>query len=248
MNCIFLRRGYGTAQTTPPAATPIPVTITGSGNATYCYATIGGTSYYGAGTYEVMAGDVITFGVYGRSTTYTGKVTIDGTDVLSVTNQTTQTYEWTVPDGVTAIAIAMSYTSSSYQRRGTITVTTTKGSSGGGSGGGGASEYAVTIVDDLDSLEDDIASGFVTITLGGTKITKAGTYTAKKGDVLRYVCEPWEEVDVYNRVTVNGTVVAEKTVDQDFSYSHTISSTTNVSYKGEQIMYSYYYIWAITTE
>ena len=123
MNCIFLRRGYGTSEKPP---SPIAVTITGTGDTTYCNATINGTKYYGAGSCEVMPGDKITFGVYGRSTSYTGKVTIDGTDVLSVTNQTTQTYEWTVPDGISAIAITMTYTALSWHRNGKITVATTK--------------------------------------------------------------------------------------------------------------------------
>lgn len=105
---------------------PAAVTITGTGNATYCYATINGTKYSSAASnIEVMPGDVITFGVYGRSSSYYGRVTIDGAQVLNVTNQTTQTYNWTVPDGVKTISIAMSYTSSSSQRNGRITVTTT---------------------------------------------------------------------------------------------------------------------------
>lgn len=109
---------------------PAAVTITGTGNATYCYATINGTKYSGAASnIEVMPGDVITFGVYGRSSTYYGRVTIDGTQVLNVTNQTTQTYNWTVPDGVKTISIAMAYTSTSSQRNGRITVTTNNGSS-----------------------------------------------------------------------------------------------------------------------
>lgn len=162
MNCrLPMRIGGGGGSAAP---TPIAVTITGTGNTTYCYATIGGTKRYGAGTYEVMAGDKITFGVYGRSTSYTGKVTIDGTDVLSVTNQTTKTYEWTVPDGISAIAIAMTYTSSSYQRRGTITVTTTK-SSGGGGGGDGSLDYHDNFADnDWATIAKVCAEGLVPTT------------------------------------------------------------------------------------
>ena len=121
MNCIFLRRGYGEIVSAP---TPIAVTITGSGNATYCYATINGTKYSGAGTCEVMAGDKITFGVYGTSTSYPGRVTINGTIALSVNTTALRTYDWTVPDGVAVVTINMMYYSTSSQRRGNITITT----------------------------------------------------------------------------------------------------------------------------
>lgn len=104
-------------------ATPIAVTITGAGNASYCYAIINGTKQYSAGTHEVEAGDTITFGVYGESTgIYSGSVTIDGTKVLVVVDSKTRTYDWTVPSGISTIEIAMQY-SLSY-RKGTITVTT----------------------------------------------------------------------------------------------------------------------------
>lgn len=102
----------------------IPVTITGSGNTSYCYATIGGTKRYSAGTYEVLPGDTITFGVYGYSSSYYGRVTINGTQALNVTDKTTQTYNWTVPSGMTSITIEMSYNSASWQRNGRIGVTT----------------------------------------------------------------------------------------------------------------------------
>ena len=109
------------------AASKTIVNITGSGNTTYCYATVNGTKRYSAtNNLEVNAGDTITFGVYGRSTTYAGTLNIDGTEALRVTNQQTKTYEWTVPAGVKTITINMSYTSTSTQRRGTITVTTAK--------------------------------------------------------------------------------------------------------------------------
>ena len=104
---------------------PATVTITGTGNSTYCYATINGTKYSSAASnIKVNEGDIITFGVYGRSTTYYGNVVINNSEVFEVTNQTTQTYDWTVPAGVSTISISMSYTSSSTQRRGRITVTT----------------------------------------------------------------------------------------------------------------------------
>lgn len=106
-------------------ATPIAVTITGSGNLSYCYTTINGTKQDEAGTHEVNAGDTITFGVYGIVSPYHGSVTIDGTQVLEVTNGSTQTYDWTVPIGIQTVEIAMKYTGSSMGLRyGKITVTT----------------------------------------------------------------------------------------------------------------------------
>ena len=102
----------------PPST--IAVTITGAGNARYCYATINGTKQYSAGTHEVNAGDTITFGVYGKSSSAYGFVKIDGTKVLKVTSSSTETYDWTVPSGISAIEISMSVRSSV----GAITVTT----------------------------------------------------------------------------------------------------------------------------
>ena len=100
----------------------IAVTITGSGNADKCYATINGTKQYSAGTHEVNAGDTITFGVFGSSSHNPGTVTIDGTEVLRVSNKSTKTYDWTVPNGISTVEIAMEYNSSS--KSGKITVTT----------------------------------------------------------------------------------------------------------------------------
>ena len=99
---------------------PASVTITGSGNATYCYAIINGTKQYSAGTHEVNAGDTITFGVFGQSSKAYGFVKIDGTQVLKVTNGSVQTYDWTVPSGISTIEISMAVKSSN----GAIAVTT----------------------------------------------------------------------------------------------------------------------------
>lgn len=99
---------------------PIAVTITGSGNESKCYATINGTKRYSAGTHEVNTGDNIKFGVLGK--TSKGSVTIDGTQVLEATGSATQTYNWTVPYGISTIEIAMAYNPDSLV--GTITVTT----------------------------------------------------------------------------------------------------------------------------
>lgn len=119
-----------------PQPTPAIVTITGTGNATYCYATINGTKYSSAAVnIEVIPGDVITFGVCGPSNSiggYDGFVEIDGVEVLTAPGsqtQTTKTYDWTVPDGVTSISISLAYLTSAGVSRGTIVVTTSSGSS-----------------------------------------------------------------------------------------------------------------------
>ena len=99
----------------------IAVTITGTGDADYCYAIINGTKQYSAGTHEVNTGDTITFGVYGNRTKH-GLVIIDGTQVLEASRFSTETYDWTVPSGISTIEIAM--TPSSKTRPDKITVTT----------------------------------------------------------------------------------------------------------------------------
>ena len=86
---------------------PIAVTITGSGDTDKCYATINGTKQYSAGTYAVNAGNTITFGVYGISPRDPGTVTIDGTEVLRVNSNSTRTYDWIAPSGISTIGITM---------------------------------------------------------------------------------------------------------------------------------------------
>ena len=103
-------------------ATTIAVTITGLGGPNACYATINGTKQYEAGTHKVCARDTITFGVRGNPYTSYGSITIDGTRVLVVTGTITQTYDWTVPNGISTIEIAMVYNTD--LQYGTITVTT----------------------------------------------------------------------------------------------------------------------------
>lgn len=99
----------------------VTLNLSGRGNATDCYAEIGGTRRYDAGTYTVNAGDTITFGVYGRSSGPTsGYVTIDGVQVLTATSREVKTYVWTVPECVSC-DIAFTYSAKSYGR---ITVTT----------------------------------------------------------------------------------------------------------------------------
>lgn len=101
------------------------VTTSGTGNSSYCYATINGSKITSAGTYNVDGGSTITFGVYGYSSSYYGEVKIDGTQLLKVTDKTTQTYTWTVPNTIKSATVSFSYTSTSTRRNGKITVTTT---------------------------------------------------------------------------------------------------------------------------
>ena len=104
-------------------ALPIAVTITGTGDVDDCYATINGTKQYGAGTHEVYAGDTITFGVRGTNNMNYGLITIDGAEVLRVESGS-ETYNWTVPRGISTIEIAMKYIDKSPFVIGQITVTT----------------------------------------------------------------------------------------------------------------------------
>ena len=113
---------FASRQIVMPVLT-ITVTITGSGNSIGCYATINGTNRYEAGTHEVNAGDTITFGVIGVLS-YNGLVTIDGTEVLKVMIDVTETYDWTVPSGISTIKIAMKFNGAFAARNGRITVTT----------------------------------------------------------------------------------------------------------------------------
>lgn len=120
---------------------PINVIITGTGNSRYCYINISISSYnaknyyittvtntyYNASNIEVMPGDTIVFGVYGYAAKSYGEVVIDGTQTLKVTDRTTKTYNWTVPDRVKTISINLAYTSTP-RRYGRITVTTNNNS------------------------------------------------------------------------------------------------------------------------
>lgn len=102
--------------------TIIALTITGTGDSSRGYVTIGGNKYYSAtSNIEVIAGDTITFGVYGYSDFYSGKVTIDGSTVITAASDGTKTYAWTVPQGISAVTVAFTKGGmNSY----TITVTT----------------------------------------------------------------------------------------------------------------------------
>ena len=116
MNCMLIRRRFS-------AAKEIPVTVTGRGDTTNCYAEIGGTKGTSAGTYTVLAGDVITFGVYG-STKQNGTVKIDGTTVLTAKSSTVKTYAWTVPSKINTINVTMQSRGGTSGGYGKITVIT----------------------------------------------------------------------------------------------------------------------------
>lgn len=109
----------------------IPVTITGSGAATYCQVVINGQTYTSAASgIEVSAGDVITFTVYSAQKSTPGKVIINGEVVASVTGTAAGngiTHEWTVPKGCASISIQLYIAKGSLNRKlyTTATVTTT---------------------------------------------------------------------------------------------------------------------------
>ena len=114
MNCMFLRRRHA-------GISGVAVTVTGTGDASKCYAVIGGITVIAEGEYTVQAGDVIVFGVYGARA-FIGTVTINGTTVVraNASKGETVTYNWTIPDGTSAVAINFQHESGRY----TITVTT----------------------------------------------------------------------------------------------------------------------------
>lgn len=117
MAVFFTRRGLA-----EPPSSIVEVTITGTGHSSYACVEIDGTTYTSAASgIEVVAGDVIAFTVYGYNTQNIGTVTIDGTEVYSVGSKRQGTYEWTVPEDISAVSITLAYTNG---RLGTITVTT----------------------------------------------------------------------------------------------------------------------------
>ena len=94
----------GEIESTGPKA--IPVTITGTGSAKYCFATINGTEYASAASgIEVMPGDTVRFTVWGEPpATY---ITINGTKVQTGSMFNATSYDWTIPDGVSSISIKL---------------------------------------------------------------------------------------------------------------------------------------------
>lgn len=94
----------GEIESTGPKA--IPVTITGTGRAKYCFATINGTEYSSAASgIEVMPGDTVRFTVWGvPPETY---ITINGAKVQTGSMINATSYDWTIPDGVSSISIKL---------------------------------------------------------------------------------------------------------------------------------------------
>ena len=100
---------------------PVSITISGTGSG-YANAIINGTTYTSSATgIEVLPGDVITFTASGDGPASMGTVKIDGNTVFSTSTRNGK-YEWAVPDGITNIAITLSYNSRSGV--GSVTVTT----------------------------------------------------------------------------------------------------------------------------
>ena len=103
-----------------------PVTITGTGSSTYCWLTYNGIDHTDAGTFQAKPGGVITFNVRGNSSSsYVGYVDIDGSRVAKTSASKLTSYEWTIPDNVTAITVNLVLYHDSTYIIGRITVTTT---------------------------------------------------------------------------------------------------------------------------
>lgn len=125
---VFFRRRPKVA-----AVRPVSVTITGTGNSSNCYVTINGTTYSAAASgIEVLAGDVITFGVKtGSNASENAAITIDTQTVATATKNQRATYSYTVPEDVSEISITLTLSVNSSaggsmqsQKAGLITVTT----------------------------------------------------------------------------------------------------------------------------
>lgn len=114
MAVFFLRRSKG--------AGAVAVTITGSGSSTYCYVIINGTTYTEAAEgIEVRAGDTIQYYVSKNSGAATTSVTIDGVEMWG-NESWGNPKSWTVPKGISQIAITLNV--SYIVARGKITITT----------------------------------------------------------------------------------------------------------------------------
>ena len=103
----------------------VAVNISGTGDTSGCFVTIAGTKYTAAATgLQVKTGDVITFTITGYMINGYATVTIDGVVAMNSTTSSPTSYEWTVPDGISEIAITLNYKSAGLSRYGVITVTT----------------------------------------------------------------------------------------------------------------------------
>lgn len=120
----------GTAFDVSFVGAPIPVTITvvaGIATVIGTYVLINGVKYYDSdATTEVLVGDVITFCIVARAIAGNAQratLKINGDVVASVSstnNLATKEYEWTVPENISSISIAVNNTAVS----GSIAVTT----------------------------------------------------------------------------------------------------------------------------
>lgn len=120
-NNVDLQKVLELAQSLPEKVTVIPVTITGTGDSTYCYVTINDTTYTEAASgIEVVPNDVIRlYALASNPLKGTAKITIDGV----LRSGSSMLIDWTVPEGCLQINIELDYgISSTYGAY--ITVTT----------------------------------------------------------------------------------------------------------------------------
>lgn len=104
---------------------PIPVTITGTGNAGVAYVVINGETYTSSTSdIEVMPDDTITCYVRGAGSGYPGRVYVGESIVLGVPQNTVGSYKWSVPLCET-ITINLSAKNIGGLGVGTVKVTTT---------------------------------------------------------------------------------------------------------------------------
>lgn len=82
------------------------VNISGTGDASYCYAQVNGTKYTKAASNITLTSNTIVFEIYGNGSGSLGKVTIDGATVVT-SDFGNATYSWTVPSDVIEISIVL---------------------------------------------------------------------------------------------------------------------------------------------
>ena len=117
MRGLFLRRVFpgGSAKT-------VTITVTGSGNSSYCYLTINGAKVYSAGTHEVSPGDVIACYAGAAPNTPTSvrhSIKLNGVTVKSSSGGTASLYSYTATTDATI--------SLSREGYGNSTITITEG-------------------------------------------------------------------------------------------------------------------------
>lgn len=101
---------------------PVKVTITGTGNSISCYVTVNGGNYAAAASgIEVLAGDTITMAVKSSMPIYNSTIKVNGATVATATRGQSASYEYTVPEGITSVNIALAYSTNNGS---SITLTT----------------------------------------------------------------------------------------------------------------------------